>query len=249
MRASKQIWKIILVGVLLVNIVPSLAWAAQSNSSNYSVDEVFFGSGGELNACSTSFCSKQAAGETTVGNTSSSNFQAQTGFNSNRSESITFIVNNANINLGTLLPGTTYTATATFSVKTYLSNGYQVRTISQPPSNGAHNLNTTASAVVSNANSEQFGINVVANTTACGAPVNFGAGPVQIPNATFSYGTAASGYNTCGLFKYGVGDVIASSPQSSGETDYTMSYILNTSNVTPAGTYSMNHTLVATGYY
>ena len=86
MRASKQIWKIILVGVLLVNIVPSLAWAAQSNSSNYSVDEVFFGSGGELNACSTSFCSKQAAGETTVGNTSSSNFQAQTGFNSNRSE-------------------------------------------------------------------------------------------------------------------------------------------------------------------
>jgi hypothetical protein len=249
MRAWKQIWKLIVISVFLVSALPSLAWAAQSTSPNYSVDQVFFGSGGELNACSTSFCSKQSAGETSVGNTSSTNFQAQAGFNTNRSESLTFVVTNANINLGTLLPGTTYTASATFSVKTYLSNGYQVRTISPPPSNGAHNLNTTASAVISNPNSEQFGINLVANSTACGAPVNFGAGPIQIPDASFSFGAAAAGYDTCGRFKYGVGDVIASSARSSGETDYTMSYIFNTSNVTPAGTYTMNHTLVATGYY
>lgn len=249
MRAWKQTSKIFILGAMVVVGWPTLAYAAQSNSPNYSVNEVFFGSGGELNACSASFCSKQSAGETGVGATGSTNFKAQAGFNTNRAESITFVVNNANINLGVLQPGTTYTATASFSVKTYLSNGYQVRTISPPPGNGGHNLNTSPTAIASNRNSEQFGINVVANTTACGAPINFGAGPLQVPDATFSFGVAASGYNTCGLFKYGVGDVIAASPKSSGETDYTLSYIFNTSNVTPAGTYSMDHTLVATGYY
>lgn len=54
---------------------------AQSSSTNYKVEESFFGTGGELDASSTNYRAKQAAGETAVGNTASTNFQAQAGFN------------------------------------------------------------------------------------------------------------------------------------------------------------------------
>lgn len=71
------------LAVIVVAVCP-LAFAAQSNSTHYSVDEVYFGTGGELNACSTNYCSKQSAGETGVGATSSTNYKSQAGFNTDR---------------------------------------------------------------------------------------------------------------------------------------------------------------------
>jgi hypothetical protein len=76
--------------ISLVTIVLATSWSAtavfaqQSSSSSYQVNEVFFGTGGELNACSGSYCSKQSAGELTVGNTKGTAFQAQAGFNTDR---------------------------------------------------------------------------------------------------------------------------------------------------------------------
>jgi len=221
----------------------------QSCSTNYQVDETYFGNGGELNACSTNYCSKQSAGETAVGNTASTNYQAQAGFNTNRAPSLTFIVNNANVDLGTLTPGATATTTGTFSVESYLAGGYAVTTQSDPPQNGSYHLTALSSPTASNSSQEQFGINLVANTVGCSAPANFGANPVQVPDSTFSFGAAATGYNTCGLFKYHKGDTIASSSKSSGETDYTISYIFNVTNVTPGGIYTFRHILVATSTF
>jgi len=227
-----------------------IAYAQQSSSTNYQVNEVFFGNGGELNSCSTNYCSKQSAGETGVGNTSSTNYQAQAGFNTNREEYIEFIVNSSSTNLGILSVGSAATATGTFSVKTYLSSaGYAVTNASDPPKSGSNTLNNLTSPTASSPGSEQFGINLVANTTGCGAPVNFGANPVQVPSSTFSFGAAATGYNTCGLFKYVKGDIVASTTKSSGETDYTVSYLYNISNGTKAGLYTFNHILVATSTY
>jgi hypothetical protein len=92
---------------------------------------------------------------------------------------------------------------------------------------------------------EQFGINLVANTN----PTTFGANPVQQPDSTFSYGAAATGYNTANLFKYVKGDVVASSSKSSGTTVYTISYLYNISPVTDAGEYRFSHVLVATATF
>ena len=254
----KRSWLSLLVTILavlapLVGLVASAGAVcspnAQACSSGYQVTESFFGNGGELNACSSAYCSKQAAGETGVGNSASSNYQAQAGFNTNRVPSLTFIVTNANIDLGTLSPGTTATTTGTFSVETYLASSYAVTTMSDPPQNGSYNLQALSSPTASNSSQEQFGINLVANTIGCGAPANFGANPAQIPDSTFSFGAAASGYNTCGLFKYHKGDIIAQSSQSSGETDYTVSYIFNVTSVTPGGTYTFRHLLVATSTF
>jgi hypothetical protein len=234
--------------VVLVCAIAPVAHAQQSSSSNYQVNEVFFGTGGELNACSTNYCSKQAAGETGVGNTSSSNYQAQAGFNTDRTPYLEFMVSGSTTDLGVLTTANAKTATATFSVKTYLASGYVVQTASSPPTNtlpGNPVLNPLATPTASAAGTEQFGINLVANTS----PTTFGANPIQVPDNTFSFGTVASGYNTPNLFKYVKGDTIAQSTKSSGETDYTISYLFNISNTTAAGEYQFYHDLVATATY
>jgi len=225
-----------------------IALAQQSSSTNYQVNEVFFGTGGELNACSTNYCSKQSAGEMTVGSTSSTNYKAQGGFNTDRQPYLEFIVTNTNTDLGVLSVGSTARTTATFSVKTYLAGGYVVMNQSDPPQSPypiPHYFASPSSPTASAIGTEQFGINLVSNTS----PVAFGADPVQRPDSTYSFGAAATGYNTANFFKYVKGDTVAQSTKSSGETDYTVSYIYNISNVTPEGTYSFNHILVATSTY
>jgi hypothetical protein len=229
---------------------------AQSCTSTYEINEVVFGEGGAQGygdgTCytgSTLYCADETVGDTGVGNTAGTAYQAYGGFNTYRTPSLTFIVNSGGGSLGTLTAGTTTTTTTTFSVKTYLASGYIVTTDSNAPSAGIHTLTNLSTATASNSSAEQFGMNLVANTTGCGAPANFGSNPVQVPNSSFSFGTAATGYNTCGLFQYNNGDTIAQSTQSSGETDYTISYIFNITNVTPAGFYTFNQVLVATSTF
>ena len=224
--------------------------AADSSSSSYSVDQVNFNAGSQASACSATYCSKQTAGDTAVGNASGTAFQMIAGSNTDRDPYIAFSTTGGTTDLGLLSTAGTATATATFAIKTYLASGYVVVLASNPPTApglGAHTFNAlaTPTAAATPGTSEQFGINLVANTTGCGAPTNFGSAPVQVPDNTFSYGSAATGYNTCGLFKYVKGDTIASSTKSSGETDFTMSFIYNITGVTPSGQYAFTGDLVA----
>ena len=232
--------------VLLLGSLPVVALAAQSASTNYQVNEVFFGSGGELDACSTSYCSKQSAGESTVGNTASANYQAQGGFNTDRAPYIEFVVSNSNIDLGALSTATTKTANATFSIKTYLAHGYTVINASDPPSNNGYIMQAISSVpTASSPGTEQFGMNLVSNTS----PVTFGANKAYRPDSTFSSGLVAPDYSNQNMYVYRKNDVIAYSDSSSSYTDYTISYIFNISSVTPGGTYEMHHVLVATSTY
>lgn len=239
--------------MLVLALSPPI-YAQQSSSPNYQVNEVFMGSGGELNACSSNYCAKQTAGEVAAGNIAGSAFKAVGGFNTDRDPYIAFSVAGSSTDLGTLSTVGTAHTTATFAIKTYLASGYVVTLASDPPTNNGsntHQLDAPSSPTASAVGTEQFGINLTANTTAgpCSAPANFGADPVQVPDNTFSFGTVPSGYNSCGLFKYVKGDTIATSTQSSGETDYTISFIYNISPVTPDGLYTFNGTLVATSTY
>jgi hypothetical protein len=235
--------------VLCVLVLASpLAWAQQSSSTNYQVNEVFFGSGGDLQDCSTNYCAKTSAGETGVGNTTSTNYQAQGGFNTDREPYLQLNVSGGSTDLGYLSTATPKTTTATFLVKAYLAGGYIVQTNGDPPTSTVPpfpQLHTLSSPTASSAGTEQFGINLVANTS----PTSFGAAPVQVPDSTFSFGSVASGYNTTNLYKYVKGDTIAQSTRSSGETDYTISYLFNISNSTVAGLYSFKQVLVATGTF
>ena len=231
-----------------------LAYAAQSNSANFQVNEVFMGSGGELHACGTAYCSKQSAGEIAAGNMAGTAFKAHGGFNTDREPYLAFSVAGSSTDLGTLSTVGTATTTATFAVKTYLASGYVVQFASDPPTNNStspHAMSTPATPTASAVGTEQFGINLVQNLTSCSpaAPANFGNDPVQVPDNTFSFGTVNANYNTCGKFMYQKGDALASSSRSTGETDYTISFIYNIGVTTPDGQYTFNGTLVATSTY
>ena len=243
----KQTLKTIVVVVALLLAWPAaITFACQTSSSSYCVNEAFFGSGGELNACSANYCSKQSLGETAVGNTASAGFQAQGGFNTNREPYIEFTVSNTDVDLGTLTATTTKTATATFTVKAYLAHGYEVVNASDPPVNNSYTMQAiTGLPTTSQVGTEQFGINLVANSS----PVTYGANPVNIPNNTFAYGQVTNDYDVPNNFHYAKGDIIAYSTQSTSDTEYTISYLFNISNVTPGGTYALHHVIVATATY
>lgn len=222
--------------------------SAQMSSSNYKVEETVFGIGGELDASSANYRAKQSAGELGVGNTASANYQAYGGFNTTDQPMLEMTVTGGTVNLGILSPGTTATATTTFSVRTYLASGYVVAVVGTPPTNivnGTDVIDPIPSAATSTPGTEQFGLNLVANTS----PTTFGAAPSQLPDSTFSFGTVAAGYNTANNFKYVAGDTVASSTKSSGQTLFTASYILNIAPLTPNGDYTADQTFVATSTF
>src|SRR6266542_5377385 len=234
MRVRHKFWLGGASIVLLLCIV-TVPVFAQSSSNNYKVEESFFGSGGELDASSASYKAKQSAGETAVGNASSTNYQFQGGFNTTDQPLLEFAVNGGTYDLGILDAISTGTAVATFSVRNYLSGGYIVTAKGAAPSttNGAsHTLASMSSAAGSSPGTEQFGLNLVANSNP-----SIGLDPVQVPDSTFSFGSAASDYASTNLFKFLDGDTIAFSSKSSGRTNYSMSIIDNISRHTPAGQY------------
>lgn len=254
----KKLFGIVAIAsLMLAGLSGGVAYActdAQTCSTSYQVNEVFFGAGGNLNSCSTNFCSKQSAGELAVGNTKGSQFQAQAGFNTDRQPFIEFTVNSVNIDLGSLNTSSTTTANATFSVRTYLANGYAVINASPPPVNNSYTLNALTAQAVSNVGTEQFGINLVANHNPNVPTSTFGADPVQVPSSSFAYGAVTSDYNVPDeyMYAYGTNNVhatVATSSSSTSDTDYTISYIFNVSHVTPGGTYIFHHVLVATSTY
>lgn len=243
----------VVVGLALLVLAPNaivgyVAAAPTYVSPNYGVDEVFMGAGGVNDASSANFRARASLGDTGVGNASSLNYQAYGGFTTTPDPYIQLIVNPVNTDIGYLDAATTAYTSATFIVRTYLASGYAVVNGSDPPKAtsgaGEHTLAALTTPTAVSPGTEQFGINLVANSSP-----NVGANVNQIPDATYSFGQVASGYNTANLFKYIKGDTIASSAQSSGSSEYTVSYIYNIADDTPAGAYIFRHTIVATSTF
>lgn len=244
----------VLIGLGLLTLAPHVYATScatnpdqQSCSSGFGVSETFFGSGG-VDTCPTvggnQYCAKQSAGELTVGNTKGGQFQAQAGFNTDRTEWIELSLTKSTVDLGVVQTNTTGSDYASFTVKSYLSSGYVVQVVGAAPTYGTHAITALGSPTASNQGTEQFGMNLRDNSTP-----NVGVEPVQDPDSTFSFGTYASGYDVANSYKYASGDTIAESTKSSGYTNYTISYIMNISGVTPAGTYTTAQSLVATATF
>ncbi|HET7827666.1 MAG TPA: hypothetical protein VFK97_02255 [Candidatus Saccharimonadales bacterium] len=239
----------VLPGLCLFFILGGTAYA-QYSSSNYRANELLFGSGGGLTS-SSGYQAQQSLGNLGGGRLSSSAYQNYPGTITPETPFLEFVVNTSSVNIGVVSTSAPATATATFHVKTYLANGYIVTTNSPPPKNGSYTMHNLSSPTTSSTGTEQFGINLVANNSCpqSGMPGSLGASPIQVPDSTFSFGFAATNYNTACSFTYNNGDTIAQSNSSSGETDYTISYLFNISSVTPGGSYTMSQNLVATSTF
>lgn len=239
--------KILALALLAVLAISSHV-NAQGTSSNFRIDESFIGPGGALESSSPNYSidpGQQSTGnQGGVGDSSSTSYGTQSGSTTTSDPRLVCTVNSGSLNLGALSNSVTVTGTAAFSVLNYTAYGYNVSILGNPPNNGSHSLTALSSNSGSIVGTEQFGINLKDNATP-----NIGSEAVQVPSGTFSFGTASSNYNTANSFRYVSGETIAHAPKSSGQTDYTISYIVNTSTTTPGGSYLGNQTLLCTGTY
>lgn len=219
-------------------------------SPSYGVDEIQFGAGGTNDINSPGYKARASLGDLGVGNSASAAYQAYAGFTTTDEPFIEMDVPAVTVEVGSGTPkvlaiNTPSAGSATFEIRAWLASGYIVLNGSDGPKYGNRSFTALSTPTAPNSTQEQFGINLVANTN----PSNIGANPVQLPDATFSFGQASAGYNTTNNYKYVKGDTIATSPKSSSITSYTITYMFNATASTAAGQYIMNHDLVAVGTF
>lgn len=239
---QKWLAGLLALGLVVVAGCVSVAYADTLKSAHYQIDESFVGGSGSIQSNSPNYQEGESIGDTAIGNSASANYQTNLGYTTTNDPALSFAVNTSTANFGSFSASSAATATSTFQVSNYTSYGYVVQIVGNSPTNGGHALASMSTTGPSQAGTEQFGINLVANTS----PISFGANPVQ---GIAGAGTAASNYATANSYRYVSGETIASAPKSSGVTSYTISYIVNVSSLTPGGQYAANQVLVCTGTY
>ncbi|HRJ05976.1 MAG TPA: hypothetical protein PK096_00190 [Candidatus Saccharibacteria bacterium] len=243
----RQTGKQIAAWVVTALLLSSPAYATDfPASTNYRFDETSIGVSSLLESSSANFRGQTGAGDAAAGGSSSTNFQTEAGSDTTADPNLSVTVDTSSAAFGDFSPAAAATATAQFSVINYTSYGYTVQLIGDPPTYGSHQIAAMSANAASQVGIEQFGLNLVANTS----PISFGQNPDNgtSPN-DFGFGTVAGNYSTPNQFRYVSGETIASAPKSSGKTIYTMSYVVNVTSLTPGGVYSTDQTLVVTGTY
>lgn len=232
---------LIITLIFCITLKTNLAYA-ELQSQNYRFDESAIDSGSLVEGSSSNYKATTATGDLIVGESSSSDYQIETGSKTTDDPALSFNISSGNIAFGDFTTSSATVTTATFSITNYTSYGYVVQIFGNSPTNGNHSIKSMDTTESSIPGTEQFGINLVANTT----PTNFGANP---NNGQFGFGVASENYNTGNKFRFVSGEIIASAPKSSGTTLYTISYLVNVSSMTPGGRYNCGQTVIVTGTY
>lgn len=236
--------KLALLAVVIIGGHVSTTFAETAKSNNYQTTDTEFGSMSNTQNCSTQYCAQASIGDMMAGNSSNTVSSAKFGSVTSADPLLEVIVDPGQSDLGTLTTERTATKTMTVKIRSYLSDGYMLQIVGDSPKYGSHKLATPTTPTAPMPGTEQFAINAAANTTP-----NIGAGPVQVPSDQFSFGVVNDDYKLPNLFKYINGDVVAHSTAESGETDYTISMIINVSNATPAGHFSGDFSAVVIPVY
>lgn len=233
-----------LVVVAFLSAGSHIVSAQSSDSENYRVTETQFNSGATLEGCSGEYCTRSSLGDPASGRSQSSGSTASFGATTDGEPLLEVIVEPGQSDLGVLDTENTAAKTALVKIRNYLSEGYTLQIIGDPPKYDGYMLSTLSSPTAATPGTEQFGINIAANTSP-----NIGADPVQTPSDETSFGIVEDDYKTPNLFKYENGGVVAYSNSESGQTDYTISMIVNIANSTPAGNYDSDLSAIVTPIY
>lgn len=239
---SKQVLGLLLVITLLVSSAQIVS--AASSSNNYKVTNTQFGPTSTNAICSEQYCSSASIGALGGDDSSSTNYQAKFQQVTDDSPRLAVIVEPGESSLGQLSTTAPASTTTIVKVLSYLSSGYTLKIKGDPPTYNGHALSTPSSPTASAPGTEQFGINLVKNTEPA-----VGGALEQVPSSETSFGQVSANYGSENLFMYQDGDIIASSPKSTGQTNYTISMIINISDETPAGHYVGEYSAVVVPQY
>jgi hypothetical protein len=142
--------------------------------------------------------------------------------------------------LGTLSSNDTLTTQSQMAAGTNASSGYVITANGTSMEAGSSIIGSPSTPTPSNIGTNQFGINLVANTSpSVGADPDYNSNIAQ----------PTSNYSIPNEFMFQDGDVVAQSPHVSLVQRYTISYILNSSPSLQAGIYSTTITYVCSGRF
>ena len=230
----------LVVCALTVASVPARALELQS--TNYTLREGSIGSGSLNQSSSTSYRITDAVGDIGIGDSASSNYNLSAGSKTPVDPTLSFAITSGAINFPPFSASSASMTTSTFTVLNYTSYGYVVQIAGTSPTNDGHVIPAMGTTGSSTPGTEQFGVNMVANTS----PSNIGANP---DNGGYGFGVASANYSTPNAYRFVSGETIASAPKSSGVTNYTLSYLVNVAGLTPGGQYKSDITLIVVGTY
>lgn len=142
--------------------------------------------------------------------------------------------------MGTLDPESTLVAHSQMAVGTNATAGFVITANGTSMSAGTNVIDTPAVPTESTPGTNQFAINLVANTApAVGSD----------PDGSFTNAVPAADYAQADKYKFISGDVVAYSPNVSLVRRFTVSYIVNASPNLKAGVYSTTITYIASGRF
>lgn len=240
---KRGIWRytrlMLLAALLCVGSAPAALAVDHAESNNYQASEMQFGGSSAIESCSGSFCSRASIGDINGGNSTSGPSTATFGPITSDDPLLEMIVDPGEANLGVMSAEQPSTKTTSIRVRNNLTNGYTLQIIGSPPKFGDHTIPALTSPTASDPGTEQFGINLVDNSTP-----DIGANLVFDPLNQLTFGEIDEDYNTPNQFMYEDGAVVARGLTNWGRTDYTLSMIINVSNTTPAGRYETEFSAV-----
>lgn len=231
--------------LLMVAVFAVPVYADDAKSSNYSLSQSQFGSGSLDKECSAGgTCNQTSLGGISSGKSSSDSYTTTFGAVTPNQPSLSVLTVPGVSDLGNLDSLHTSTSVSTVKVLSYMTSGYTMQIVGSAPKYENHTITTLVTPTASQIGTEQFGINLVANTTP-----GVGLNPVQLPSSNFSYGQVSDNYFTPDKFMYHSGDTVAYSDVESGQTDYTITMIINVSDKTPSGRYSSDFSVMVVPNY
>lgn len=245
-----QSWKfsnvLISIGaaVLVTAGTAHVVLAESSSSPNFEATEMQFGVGSTIESCSDEYCAQATIGDIAVGRSEGGTSTAEFGSVTPEVPSLEVIIDPGVTDLGVLSIEETSYKESIIRVRSYLSNGYVLQIIGDPPRYDSHTLAAPSEPTVSTPGVEQFGLNLAANTTP-----QLGAEPVQVPSTETSFGFVEEDYASPNLFTFTSGDIVARSLTESGRTEYTLSMIINVAGSTPAGHFVGDYSAVVVPVY
>jgi len=142
--------------------------------------------------------------------------------------------------VGTLSPSQTLTAQSQMAVGTNASGGFAITINGETMSSGLSVINALSSPTASIKGSDQFGVNLVANSSP-----DIG----NNPDGDSTNAIAAANYSQPNKYMFHDGDVIASSPNVSLIRRFTVSYIVNANQNLRAGVYTTTLTYICSGRF
>lgn len=157
------------------------------------------------------------------------------------SENCTETNDNFYTNMGEMSTTDTLVAQSQMSVGTNASGGFAITVNGSPFTAGTSVVPSPTTPTASRPGTNQFGINLVANT----AP-SVGLDPIGLENTNI---IVSSDYGVQDAYKYEDGDLVAYSPNVSLMGKFTVSYIVNASPDLRAGVYTTTLNYIASGRF